>query len=293
VIGIMSAGDMGHAVGRVLRQRGWRVVTALAGRSAHTRSLAAAGGLEDVGALAALVAEAELILSIMPPAAAEGFAAAAAAAIAGAGRAPYFADCNAVAPATCRRIADTVETAGGRFIDVGIIGSPPGVGSAPTRFYARGVHARALLPLEGDGLAVKMIGAEIGRASGLKMCYAAITKGTIALHTAALVAAETLGLSDELGAELAASQAAALERMRASVPWLATTADRWVGEMLEIAGTLESAGTTPLLHRGAAEVFRLVASTPLAAETRASADRSRTLADTVRVFAEAARKRLP
>lgn len=292
-IGIMSPGDMGHAVGRALRGRGWRVVTALAGRSAHTRNLAAAGGLEDVGTLSALAAEAELILSIMPPAAAEGFAAAAAAAIADRGRAPYFADCNAVSPATCRRIADTIEQAGGRFIDVGIIGSPPGVGSAPTRFYASGVHARVLAALEGEGLAVRVVGAEIGRASGLKMCYAALTKGTIALHTAALIAAESLGLSDELRDELGASQPAALERMRASVPWLATTADRWIGEMLEIAATLEAAGTTPLLHRGAAEVFRLVASTPLAAETRATADRSRTLEDAVRVFTEAARKRLP
>ncbi len=36
----------------------------------------------------------------------------------------------------------------------------------------------------------------MGRASGIKMCYAALTKGTFTLHTAVLVAAEAMGLID-------------------------------------------------------------------------------------------------
>ena len=61
---------MGHAVGRLLGSRGFDVVTSLAGRSARTRSLAAQAGIRDLGSTDALVTEADLVLSILPPAAA-------------------------------------------------------------------------------------------------------------------------------------------------------------------------------------------------------------------------------
>ena len=44
-------------------------------------------------------------------------------------------------------------------------------------------------------------------------------------------------------------------------------------------------------HRGAAEIFRLLAATPFASETRESLDTSRTLEQAVQVFAELAAKR--
>ena len=40
VVGIMSPGDMGHAVGRVLIEHGLRVLTCLEGRSKRTYDLA-------------------------------------------------------------------------------------------------------------------------------------------------------------------------------------------------------------------------------------------------------------
>jgi hypothetical protein len=58
VVGIVSAGPMGSALGARLRAGGVRVVVALDGRSERTRRLAGEGGLEDVGPLGALVHEA-------------------------------------------------------------------------------------------------------------------------------------------------------------------------------------------------------------------------------------------
>ena len=46
-VAIQSPGDMGHGVGRNLRARGFEVITASDGRSARTRGLAAAAGIED------------------------------------------------------------------------------------------------------------------------------------------------------------------------------------------------------------------------------------------------------
>ena len=44
-IAILSPGDMGHGVGKVLVEHGYRVITCLAGRSQRTRDLAAKAGL--------------------------------------------------------------------------------------------------------------------------------------------------------------------------------------------------------------------------------------------------------
>ena len=55
-VGLLSPGDMGHAVGRALREHGLDVLTCLDGRSDRTRALSAAAGLRDVPSLDDLVA---------------------------------------------------------------------------------------------------------------------------------------------------------------------------------------------------------------------------------------------
>lgn len=285
-IAVMSPGDMGHAVGRTLREQGFRVITALDGRSARSRELAERGGLEDAGTLAKLIAEADLVLSIMPPGAAQAFATAAAEAMGTTGATPVFADCNAVAPATTQRIGGIVGAAGAPFVDGGIIGAPPGK-ATPPRLYVSGPDAGLLLPLAGPELKIVSLGPEVGRASALKMCYAALTKGTMTLDTSVLLAGTRLGVYDELKAEFAGSQQAAFKRMENRVPWLAADAERWTGEMEEIAATFGAAGLPGEFHLAAAEIFRLLAATPLADETRESADPSRSLDEAVRLFAGA------
>ncbi len=285
-IAIMSPGDMGHAVGRTLRESGFRVITALDGRSPRSHQLAEQGGLEDVGSLTGLVGEADLVLSIMPPGAAQAFAGDTADAMQKTSATPVFADCNAIAPATTQRIGGIVGAAGAVFIDGGIIGLAPGKG-VPTRLYVSGPQADQLVPLGGPELTVTSLGPEVGRASALKMCYAALTKGTMTLDTAVLLAGTRLGVYDELKAELTSSQAAAFKRMENRVPWLAADAERWTGEMEEIAATFDAAGLPANFHLAAADIFGLLAISPLGSETRETADRDRTLDDAVRVFAEA------
>ena len=99
-IAILMPGDMGDGIDRALRAHGHEVITCLDGRSARTRGLAAAAGLRDAGSLEAVVAEADLVLSILPPEAALAQAEAVAAAMAAPGARPTYVDCNAVSPTT-------------------------------------------------------------------------------------------------------------------------------------------------------------------------------------------------
>ena len=73
-VGLLGIGEMGQAVGRTLRTNGVTVRTCLDGRSARTRGLAAAAGIEDVRSLADLLMASEVFLSVVPPAQAKTLA---------------------------------------------------------------------------------------------------------------------------------------------------------------------------------------------------------------------------
>jgi hypothetical protein len=114
------------------------------------------------------------------------------------------------------------------------------------------------------------------------MCYAGLTKGTSTLHTAVLLAAEAHGLTADLREELEYSQGPTYAVMESRIPTIPADSERWIGEMEEIAKTFADAGVTPGFHEGAAAIFRILAKTPFASETRATLDTNRTLDETVR-----------
>lgn len=282
-VAIISPGDMGHAVGRVLAENGFDVITCLEGRSDRTRGLAERAGIRDVRSYEELVREADLVLSILVPAEAATVAGRVADAIRASEQATYFADCNAVSPETARKMAEKITAVGGRFIDGSIIGFPPAPGIVP-RMYVSGRHASIMDALNGKGIEVVQIGEHVGQASGLKMCYAGLTKGTFALYYAVLAAADNLDLFGRLCEELAHSQAEVYARMQQHLPRLPSKAHRWIGEMEQIAATFEETGITPLFHDAAAEMYRLISQSPLAQETPETIDEHRTLKQTIAVL---------
>ena len=147
----LGTGNMGHAVGLALRHRGPRVITALDGRSDRSRELAELAGIEDRGDVTTLIREADIVLSILPPRAAAEFAGEAASAMASSRNAPTFVDCNAVSPESAQAIAQLFLDTDAAFVDVGIVGGPPGENSVP-RFYASGPDVQLIAVLNGMGI---------------------------------------------------------------------------------------------------------------------------------------------
>ena len=279
VVGIMSPGDMGSGVGGVLKQHGLTVLTALDGRSEESRERAAEQGMEDVGSLDDLVKASDIVLSILVPSEALSFAQDVAESIVRTDVAVAVADCNAVAPATGIKMDEIITAAGGKFIDAGIIGGSPRSGAVP-RIYASGQHASILGELDDKGIKVPVMSGPVGRASGLKMCYAAITKGTAALYASTLMTAKSLGLFEDLVREMQDSQASMLAAMN-GVNSISARAFRWIGEMEEIAATFEHAGATPKIHLGAAETFQQIAGSSIGHERVGTVDKDRTLEQTI------------
>ena len=260
-VGIISPGDMGHVVSRVLIDHGLRVVSCLAERSQRTQRLAAKAGVTDLLSYAELVEQADLILSILVPAQAVKAAQRVAEATTQAD--VLYVDCNAVAPRTVKKIDRIIKNVGGNFLDASIIGPPPRSDES-TRFYASGPNVEQLSILNRYGLEIRPLGQEIGQASAIKMCYAALTKGLTALCAELLTAAETLGVSADLAEEFELSQTALYQRMQKGLPSLPSKSRRWIGEMEEIAVTFADVGLTPNILAGAADIFRFISQTELA-----------------------------
>jgi 3-hydroxyisobutyrate dehydrogenase-like beta-hydroxyacid dehydrogenase len=283
-IGLLSPGDMGSVVGKVLQSHGLRVLTCLKGRSERTRMLAREAQIEAVPTYEDLLGQTEMMLSIVVPEEALNTARLVAATMRHTGHHPMYVDCNAVSPGTVGAMAEVITAAGSRFIDAGIIGPPPRQPGV-TRFYASGPEVERFAELSNYGLDIRPLGRDIGLASGIKMCYAALTKGMTAIAVESLVTAHMMGVYEALVAELQLSQGDRYRTIERQLPVMPTKASRWIGEMEEIAKTFGDQGLTPKMHQGAADVYRFVGSTSLAEETPETRDRNRTLRQVIEELA--------
>ena len=250
-IALLHPGEMGAAIGACLAGRGSRVVWASAGRGAATGSRAQASGLEDLGTLARALAAAEIALSVCPPHAALALARE----VAASRFRGVFVDANAVSPETARSIGRTVEAAGARFVDGGIIGPPPVQGGRTRMYLAGGAAAEVAALFTGSNLQAIALGGPAGAASALKACYAAWTKGATALLAAIRALAVHEGVEAALLAEWKISQPD-VERRSETVTAQARKAWRWIGEMEEIAASFEAAGLPGGFQSAAAELYR-------------------------------------
>ena len=240
-VGLLHPGEMGAAVGAVLRDQGVRVVWASEGRSEETRARAEDAGLEDVGSVSR-VSEAEVVFSICPPHAALDVA----------GSLVSFdgvyVDANAVSPSTAAKVAEVV----GHFVDGGIVGSPPRE-AGTTRLYLSGERAGEIAELFAGSVLDARI---VSNASAVKMAYAAWSKGTAAMLLAIRELAFREGVEEALLAEWDLSLPELRDRYERASRSAEAKGWRWVGEMEEIADTFEAAGLPGGFHRAAAEVYR-------------------------------------
>jgi putative dehydrogenase len=232
-VGVIAPGNMGAGVGQRLTENGVAVLTSLAGRSAASVERARQAGMRAVADVQ--LAEADFLLSIVPPREALALAQRLTPVLTAANKKPVYVDCNAVSPQTVRRIADVVALTGAPFVGAGIIGPPPKPGSTATKFYAAGPAAGRFAQLNDYGLIVRLLDGELSAAAALKMSYAGITKGFTALGAAMLLAAARAGAAPALKAELAESQPALIGWLTRQTPNMYAKAYRWVAELDEIA----------------------------------------------------------
>ncbi|KAF2255071.1 6-phosphogluconate dehydrogenase C-terminal domain-like protein [Trematosphaeria pertusa] len=274
-IGILSIGQMGLGIARLLVAHNYRVLTNVSNRSQSTQERAKSASLVLVPTDADLVQESDYILSIVPPRdavatakrivdacrEAEGLRA-------GKKEPLYYLDLNAVSPSTARSIDELFRSSAPsvRFIDGGIIGGPPTPSSSTnssewTRpgIPLSGSHSLDGAPISGAHLAetlnTRYLDANIGSASGLKCTFAALSKGFTALALQSFTTATNLGVLPHLQHYLGIYNPSVAARAEKSIIGCTGKAYRWVEEMHQIGECFAEEGG----WREQAKVFREIA----------------------------------
>jgi len=262
-IGILNPGEMGISIAVSAQNGGNPVYWASAGRSIATRARAEKYALLDAINVKNLCTQCAVILCICPPHAAEAVAQE----VIACGFNGLYLDANAISPRRTEKIAQDLRASGASFVDGGIIGGPAWKPDS-TWLYLSGPRAEEVAECFSAGpLVTRLLGDKIGKASALKMCFAAYSKGTTALLAAILAAAESLGVRDDLNRQWAQADpyfpANTAERVRGST----AKAWRFSGEMEEIAVTFEATGLPGGFHAAAAEIYTRLAQYKDAPET--------------------------
>jgi len=254
-VGILHPGEMGISVAACAQNSGQKVYWASQGRSIETRGRADEFGLLDAGTLTKLCETCSVIVSVCPPHAAEEVADQ----VLASGYKGLYIDANAISPQRAARIGQAMAVSGAAFVDGGIIGGPAWEPKR-TWLYLSGEQAQGAAALFSAGpLETAVIGDEIGKASALKMCYAAYTKGTSALLCAIMASAEALGVREDLERQWSRGGSDFAEQTTNRVRRVTGKAWRFAGEMDEIAATFESAGLPGGFHAAAGNLFERMA----------------------------------
>lgn len=193
-IGVVSTGEMGSSIARTVKRGGLHPITVLEGRSQQTRENAREAGVEDVTP-EELVKRADLVLSVVVSDAAHDVVRTLADWAETADETILLAEMNPVAPTTVRSIADEFD----EYVDVvdgSIIG--PAHDLSRATFHFSGGRADEANALSNYGLNTTVLGDRLGQASGLKLCYAGMTKGLSALGMDLLLGAAALDVESDI-----------------------------------------------------------------------------------------------
>jgi 3-hydroxyisobutyrate dehydrogenase-like beta-hydroxyacid dehydrogenase len=194
--------------------------------------------------MADVVRASNVVISLVPPAAATSVATAYRELAHLAPASVIYVDANSIRPELAARMATDVGSKGGSFVDAAINGLAANLESSGTLFLSGG-RAGEVARLFDGSIRVRTLGDEPGRASAMKMLLAGISKGISALMLELALVAQRHDMLDEMleaTALIYPDVAALAERM---LPTYGRHAGRRATEMAELEQTVRTAGLEP------------------------------------------------
>ncbi|KKA23553.1 hypothetical protein T310_2392 [Rasamsonia emersonii CBS 393.64] len=303
-IAVISIGEMGLGIAQLLMAHRYRVLTYAADRSEATQTRAWTAGIELMRSLGELVDQSDCVLSIVPPRDALHTAERVVKAVSASRRRQtplYYLDLNATSPGTAIETARLFEGVSSQAVLIGggIIGGVPyplqhdknsqenGNASStdpPWHCPSLIVSGPHRLPDQrvSQILNIRHVSENIGAATGIKMCYAALTKGFVALSIQSFTTAHRLGVLYELRGLLEQYNPSTLRLAEKGLVTMPPKAYRWVREMEEIGETMAGSGFERDL---VSQVYRTVAEdTELGKEKPDQRVRGQTVEDVVELI---------
>lgn len=257
-IAILSIGQMGLGIARLLLAHNYHVITNVSDRSSATQERATSAGITTLDNDVQLVEQADYIFSIVPPRDAVATAKRIEVALQTAQRdgkeSLYYLDLNAISPSTAKSIHSSFTSTSPTllFLDGGIIGGPPSPSPSDPSTWTRpdiplsGPYALHTAHKSGAHLAQTLnsryISPSIGSASGLKCCFAALSKGFTALALQSYTTAASLDVLGPLQDYLDVYNPGARTKAEKSIVGCTGKAYRWVEEMNQIGQCFSEEG---------------------------------------------------
>lgn len=257
-IGLLHAGELGTALGRLLAAAGHRIVTTAAGRSSRTLQNATRAEFEVVDDVRRVVAESDVIISVVTPHSAVGLAETVYQCIADSARRRVFIDINSISPMTAEAIAARFEGALTEVVDATVHGQATQLETRATLFLS-GSSAPRIETLFSGLMRVRNIGPRVGQASLQKMLLGGITKGMIAQFVQAAGLAQQFGTFSEFCSELSHFYPEYAEFLARSFPTYGLHAQRRAEEMREFAETLTACARPAALAQATASTIQSLA----------------------------------
>ncbi|MFC1885894.1 DUF1932 domain-containing protein [Thermodesulfobacteriota bacterium] len=253
-IGFLHPGLMGVSLAATARNTGHTAYWVSEGRSRNTYERAENNRLVETQTMEEICSRCSTIISVCPPHAAKEVAEQ----VLACSFKGIYADVNAISPQRVKRIGQLMSDAGVEFVDGGIIGGPAWTPDTTWLYLSGRAADQVAACFTGGPLATEVIGGDIGKASALKMCFAANTKGTTALLCAIVAAAEKMGVRKELEKQWSRNGSEYAKNTLESIRRVTAKAWRFSGEMEEIASTLDAAGLPNSFHLAACEIYQRI-----------------------------------
>jgi 3-hydroxyisobutyrate dehydrogenase-like beta-hydroxyacid dehydrogenase len=165
-----------------------------------------------------------------------------------------FVDINSVSPETKRSSAAAVERSGAAFVEAAVMAPVPPQGMKVPILLGGGRAGEVEAMLNAAGMSTSVAGAEIGRASAIKMCRSIMIKGVEALAVECFLTARRYGVEDTIVASLDKTFPLDWEKLAGYlVGRVIHHGKRRAQEMREVAGTVADIGLDPLMPSATAE----------------------------------------
>jgi len=256
-IAVLYPGGLGAVLGRAIVRAGDTAITCLSGRSEATCARALNSGFVVVPSLEEVVRRSEIVISLVPAAAALETAHRFACSLESVHTEmpPIFVDANSVAPRTKLRVAEILAAKQVPCIDGAFFGPTNELGKNNLLALSGPDTARIAQLLE-KAVEVRQLGPSVGQASALKMALTILTKALPALFLEIVCAS---GTRDQLNSVLEMMRRlypGIIGFLERTIPTYPVYAERRKCELEEAASWLHEADQSGYMTLSAVKVLR-------------------------------------
>lgn len=254
VIAIISLGDMGTQISRVLIENKFRVITAGEGRSEKTLENIHNTGVENTGSLKDIVEKAEVIISLTSPERSLRLAENIAMCLKDSQNRPLYIDLNSNTSAVALLIEKLLTQIHIPFLNGAVMGTSKDI-PYTAELVISGVNRNKFFDLFGNLFKIKDAGEKTEAASAYKLLFSLVNKGMNALFFETMTAAAHFGILDELNKSLEDFLPGTYQDLLKTTPTYPQHIFRRIDEMKGLSEMLNNENLPNVIASGTAETF--------------------------------------